>query len=309
MTDFQDEDQDTGLPVDLGPDDGNYDERQDIVNQETPEKEAAGEDLSQPMFEYESPDGKVQQLTGQQILDLLEAQNQGQPEEQTLAEKVAALEEMIKASKGQPTAQQGQGGDRGTPDQPTPEQIAKYDEDLGNRIVGMFEGEHGGPAALGQLFRTSIAQMADMIFEEKLASYHQTQEQTQQQKEVQTKFEKDNADFRDTIASKDFKAFMSANRGYQFNTIEGYYAFKVDQLSKQVEEAKAGVAGAKAQGEKDGEKKVLQNMKARGTLRTVGGGARNAAFQKSGAKVDVNDEGALQRAALAALHSVRQQAG
>jgi hypothetical protein len=309
MTDFN-EDQDTGLPVDLGPDDGNYDEHQEVVQEAESlskggKQDSDGDDLSHPMFEYETPDGKVLQVTGQQIVDLLERANaqQDDPRDAQIRELTERLKifetvkPLVDQQAGRPGEQEAQRAG-----EPTPEQIEKFDEELGNRIVGMVEGEYGGPKALGGLFRNSIAQLVDMEVERKFT------ERSQREK-VQTSFQSDHPDFDQTVRDPAFQKFMDSPRGYKLNAIEGYYAFKTQQLKSEMEALKTGAAKAKEEGVKEGEKQTIKNLKARGTLRSVGGGARASAFQRSGGKVNVSDEAALQGKMLEVLQQVRQQAG
>lgn len=306
--DFGNEDQDTGLPVDLGPDDGNYDERQEFVDpqqQQAQESDKAGQagdepDLSQPMFEYEDVNGKVISLTGQQVLDLIEKQNaapQQQAASDPLNARIQELQNEIRAIE----QRQQQGQQQSQPGQPSEADIAKYDEQIGNQIGGMLEGEFGGLPALGKFFRENVAALVEQGIQRALG-------QQNEQQSVEQAFTRDFPDIKDTLVNdKGFHEFMRSRQGYQLNPIEGAFAYRFQQALKQIEDLKSGADKAKVEGEKAGEQKAIKNLKARGTLRSVGGGARGASFQQRSGKVNVNDEAGLQSAALAALQAVRSQ--
>lgn len=260
-------------------------------SQEGGEDEGEDVDLSQPQFAYTDEDGNEVQLTGQQIIDLLQAQQSPEAKEEP------AKEEPKEEAKTEDEA---------------PFEVAPIDlQKVGPDLVAMLSGENGGEEALGPAmaefqFQTFLqdprfAQVLDravnVILERRDSERHQAESF---EKFVGTKAE----DAR-------VKEFQKANPWVK-SPREALLAMRLEDMKAEVAKVKSGTAADVAKAKSEGEKATIKNLKAKGTLRPIG--SKGSQPAKTGtddikSKYDITDPDQRSRAMAEAIMRKRGMGG
>lgn len=304
---FDATDQDTGLPT--GSEQFYSDDEigNDVPDGATSQQAQQEDDFDPdaPLFEYNAPDGTKAQLAAKDILDLLSGKDQLtqlQKQNAEYQERLKILETVNPLLRGQQQGQQQQAQQQGQPGQISREQEDEYLAGFGNRIAAMLEGEEGGPAALGRFVRDAFMGLAQEAVRSELSQH--TQQNT-----VEQAFLRDYPDFKQTIQEdKGYQQFMRENRGYEFNPIEGMLAYKLSQAQQQIDALKSGTDKARQEGARQGEQQTIKNLRARGTIRQLGGAQSASRGVTAGrGKYDLSDPDQRTQAMVEGLQRLRSQ--
>jgi hypothetical protein len=262
-------------------------EGRNLGESQTTTQEGDELDLSAPQFAYVDENGQEVQLTGQQIIDLLQAQQQPQAPKQ---------EEAPKSDEPKPESLEE------LPYRVDPIDYAKVGPDL----VSMLSGEQGGEEALGPAmaefqfqtfiqdprFRHVLDQAVNIIIQNREAS---TKETTSFQQFVGSKAEE-----------SQIKEFQKANPWAKTKEM-ALLGIKAANMEREIANLKTGntdaVKKAVQEGKLTGEKQTIRNLKAKGTLRSIGNRGATAPQQGDDlkAKYDITDTDQRSRAMAEAI--------
>ena len=233
----------------------------DFTEDETAQGEHEGQqndaefDLTQPLIAYGEGDGEVK-LTGQELIDKFSNMQAMEQELADLREKAKAPVQVQQPAYQPVQPQQGQQADPIA-------QIRTTAQDALTRFAnGDMEAIPVLLDAIGQFAEARAQGTAGQVLSE-------------QQRESQ--FVAAHPEIPDAINSREFAEYRQKN-GYYMDGVQAFLGWKLENQAKahanEIATLKAQIAGANAQGKKEGEQQTLKAAKAAGGLRIlVGGGS------------------------------------
>lgn len=265
------------------------------------------EDLNAPQFAYTNTNGEEIQLTGQQIIDLLEAKQKAaqQPTQQTQTAPVQQPEIKPDQLVQQPQ-QQPQDADLGF-------EINQIDfKKVGPDLAAFLDGENGGVEALGP----AIAEFQFQTFMQDPRFGRVFQLLIDKALTAREQQNNESASFKQFIGDApagDLASFQASNPWAKSPEI-AQMGLKMQALMGELEQLRAGnaqaVADAEARGKDVGAKETINNMRAKGTLRAINSRSnaiRHPAGDGIKQKYDLTDPNQRSMAMAEGILKMRQQ--
>lgn len=270
-------------------------EDQSLAESQTDDQGSDELDLDAPQFAYTDENGNEVQLTGQQIIDLIQASQVKAEEPAKDGEAQAAPEEK----------QEAQPEDLGF-------EITQIDfKKVGPDLVSMLSGENGGEEALGPAiaefqFQTFVQDpRIPTVLDKYINKVLDAREQATKEKSSFQEFAG-----KDTQEA-DIKAFQKANPWAKSRT-EAILGMQLAQTKAEIAKIQSGnteaIKEATQKARKESEKQVIRNLKAKGTLRAIGSkptGSTTKADNDLKTKYDISDP--EQRSRAMAEHILRMR--